>query len=516
MFWIDELTKQVLKYQKKSSYQINDYKTPSGKIHIGSLRGVVLHNAIKQGLEKVGKKANFTYGFDDYDPMDGFPPELNSSFKKYMGFPLSEIPSPEKGYKSFAEYYAKDFLKVFNNMGILPKIIWTSELYKKGVFDKAIKIALENKDKILRIYSDISGSKKEKWYPYQAICEKCGKIGTTITYDYKNDKVYYECKKDSVKWAKGCGHKGVVSPYKGAGKLPWKIEWAAKWYALNYDIEGAGKDHMTKSGSHDVASAVAEKIYQIKPPFSFAYEWFLLGGRKMSTSKGVGHSAADIAKILPSEILKFLNIRPKYKKTIDFNPEGTSIPTLYDDFIRCFQYYQKDKKSDLGQAYYYSKININEKDPEYLMRFSKIAIGLQMPRINLQKLAREEKGKKLTQQDKVYLERWIKFAKIWLKHFAPKEFKFEIQEKMPKTDLTKSQKIFLKKVLQTIENQNLSGDKLHQEIHKIKTDLKINPRDAFSVIYLIFLGKESGPQAGWFLANLNKNFVIKRIKQAIK
>jgi len=139
-----------------------------------------------------------------------------------------------------------------------------------------------------------------------------------------------------------------------------------------------------------------------------------------------------------------------------------------------------------------------------------------MPRINLQKLAREEKGKKLTQQDKVYLERWIKFAKIWLKHFAPKEFKFEIQEKMPKTDLTKSQKIFLKKVLQTIENQNLSGDKLHQEIHKIKTDLKINPRDAFSVIYLIFLGKESGPQAGWFLANLNKNFVIKRIKQAIK
>ncbi|GAH15272.1 unnamed protein product, partial [marine sediment metagenome] len=35
----------------------------------------------------------------------------------------------------------------------------------------------------------------------------------------------------------------------------------------------------------------------------------------------------------------------------------------------------------------------------------------------------------------------------------------------------------------------------------------------FSAIYIIFIGKDSGPQAGWFLTSLDRNFVIKRLKE---
>lgn len=517
MFWIDDLAKQIIGSKDKKQYQINDYKTPSGRIHIGALRGVIIHESIRLGLIEKKKFAKFTYGFDDFDPMDGFPKNLDISFKKYMGMPLSEVPSPNEYCSSYAEYFALEFLKVFEHMGIKPEIIWTSQLYKSGQFNESIKIALNNASKIQEIYHQISGSKKQKnWYPFQAICQNCGKIGTTTVFDYKNDMVYYKCEPNMVSWAKGCGHVGKVSPYNGNGKLPWKVEWPAKWYIFKNDVEASGKDHMTKTGSFAVASQIARKIFHIEPPFAPAYEWFLMGGAKMSTSKGVGASAFEISQILPPEILRFLNVRTHFKKTIDFNPEGVSVPVLFDLFIDSFKEYKKDKNSDIGRAYYYSKFNINDTNPEYLMRFSKIAYSLQMPRIDIYKTAAEEKGSALTKTDKKYLNEWIKYAKKWLKSLAPDDFKFDILEKAPKIKLNPDQVSFLKKVLALIElDENLTGEKLHQQIHDIKTEQKIDARAAFSAIYSIFLGKDSGPQAGWFLANLDKKFAIQRIKKFI-
>lgn len=41
-------------------------------------------------------------------------------------------------------------------------------------------------------------------------------------------------------------------------------------------------------------------------------------------------------------------------------------------------------------------------------------------------------------------------------------------------------------------------------------------RDAFSAIYLVFLGKPSGPKAGWLLTTLADDFVRRRIDEAAK
>ena len=59
----------------------------------------------------------------------------------------------------------------------------------------------------------------------------------------------------------------------------------------------------------------------------------------------------------------------------------------------------------------------------------------------------------------------------------------------------------------------LTGEELHEQIHEIKTEMGIPPRDAFCAIYKTFLGKDSGPQAGWLLASLDRDFVIKRLKE---
>lgn len=488
MFWLDKILEDLQK-TKKSSFLVSDYITPSGRIHVGSLRGVFIHDEVYKGLIQKGKKAIFVYGYDDFDPMDGLPVYVDQ--KKYlpeMGKPLCDISSPEKGYKSFAEYYAADFTEIFKACGTKTKIIWLSKEYRTGEFDAVIKEILENADKIRKIYKEVSGSvKAEDWLPINMVCPKCGKIGTTHASKFEQDKVYFECREDYVEWAVGCGHKGWASPYKGGAKLPWKVEWPAKWKVYRTDIEGAGKDHNAAGGSRDIARAIATEILKIKEPHNIVYEHFLVGGKKMSSSKGLGVSARDMFEILPPQVLRYLILRTPIERAINFDPEGESIPQLFDDY---------DKSLTLAKVR-------DKKYPGAPLSFRKVVFSLQLGKLaQLDQLGERER-----------------YAKIWLKRFAPERYIFSVQEKLPAEakKLSKEQKEFLERIKKILEDsEKITGDELHQEIHKLKKELKINPRDAFAAIYLIFIGKDSGPQAGWFLASLEREFVIKRIEEAIK
>ena len=39
-------------------------------------------------------------------------------------------------------------------------------------------------------------------------------------------------------------------------------------------------------------------------------------------------------------------------------------------------------------------------------------------------------------------------------------------------------------------------------------------RQSFAAIYLAFIGRENGPRAGWLLASLDKDFVVRRLLEA--
>ena len=52
MFWADEIAASV-----GGPQVVNDSKTPSGTVHVGSLRGVVLHDAIRRALAERGSRS---------------------------------------------------------------------------------------------------------------------------------------------------------------------------------------------------------------------------------------------------------------------------------------------------------------------------------------------------------------------------------------------------------------------------------------------------------------------------
>ena len=57
---------------------------------------------------------------------------------------------------------------------------------------------------------------------------------------------------------------------------------------------------------------------------------------------------------------------------------------------------------------------------------------------------------------------------------------------------------------------------IHNAIYEISEETKIPIKTAFSAIYQIILGQERGPRAGFFLSNLSKEFVLKRVTEAVK
>ncbi|MBI5413673.1 lysine--tRNA ligase [Candidatus Peregrinibacteria bacterium] len=529
MFWADEVVAEVEKsLPVKKKFIVRDEKTASGRVHIGSLRGVVIHGIVAQALAEKGYDVKYYYEINDSDPMDGLPVYLDKEkFLKHMGKPLKDVPSPESPdeaptpEKNYARYFGNEFVSVIKRLGFKPEFYLNSTLYAEGKYDPLIDIVLENPDEIRRIYKEVSGSEKqEDWNAVQVVCEKCGKVGTTTvvgsTGPRGNKIVEYVCEPAKVKWAVGCGHKGKVAPYLGRGKLPWKVEWAAKWFIFPVDIEGAGKDHSVSGGSREVAARIIKEVFKGTPPINVPYEFFTFSGAKMSSSKAIGASAKEVADMLPEELLRFSMVRNRPERHIDFDPTEGTMPRMFDFFDETIAIAFGRKESDVApdnkRALHFSLINPADEKDYFRARFSRIAFLMQMPQLDLLEEIAKLKGGKLTAQEKEDAMRRASYAKKWLKDYALENDKFTVQEKAPELmkTLTAAQKQFLASVAALLKQKDWEGEELHGAIHELRKKSPLEAKQAFQAIYVALLGKNSGPQAGWFLESLPKEFVIER------
>src|SRR3989344_5510443 len=97
MFWIDEIAAEINRtfLDKSRTIVLRDEKTASGRVHVGSVRGVVIHGVLAEALQKLGRKAHFFYEINDVDPMDGMPVYLDAeAYAEHMGKPLRHVPAP--------------------------------------------------------------------------------------------------------------------------------------------------------------------------------------------------------------------------------------------------------------------------------------------------------------------------------------------------------------------------------------------------------------------------------------
>lgn len=535
MHWADKIAKEIITSGKFKPYWVDDMKTPSGFAHIGSMLGPIIHSCIYRALKDNGSDGTFTFVINDFDHADNMASEFKDEYGKYLGMSLKMIPSPDPKYKSMADYFAADFVDSIRSLGVEARIISSWELYHQGKFDEVIRLALENSEKVQDIYQKVSGSaKKEKgWLPFQVICEKCKKLGTTRVFAWDGKEVSYKCEPNMVTWAQGCGHEGKVSPFHGCGKLPWKVDWAAHWKVIGVTIEGAGKDHASAGGSYDIAMTICKEVFGYTQPYKLPYEFILIGGKKMSSSKGLGLKAHDLVKILPPEVARFLFVSADIKSQSNFDPVGSmAIPDLFDEYDKAWEAYDKggDEKlacldsvsARLARTYELSQVGkVPEKEKGFFVpRFRDIANylsqGFSLDEI-VGKLNEIKKGK-IDDSEMGIIEERIKYAKVWLENYAPDEYGFEMKEDIREEDiriLSEKQKEYLKGIIK-IFNEGDSAESLQISLYELSKQLNIPAKDAFAAIYLSFIGKTHGPRAGMLLSKFGREKVINRILEITK
>ena len=520
-FWADEEA-DLLATDRQ--HVIRDSKTPSGAVPISGLRGPIITDALYRTFKKRGLRIRYVFTIDDYDPMDSQSLKEKAAWAEHMGKPFAHIPSPEPSAASdFARYHASAYLETFATLGIRPEEIhWMRDLYGKGELDTQIDLVLRNAAIIREIYERVSHvTKDERWLPIGVICESCGRLGTTFAFDYDGKTVAYECRKDYVEWAEGCGHTGRRSPFKGNAKLYWNLQWCAMWDHFGVTYEEGGKDLLTAGGSRDRANEIYREVWKKDPPIGLVHEFFTTGGKKMSTSKGLGAAATDLVKVYPPELVRFLMLRTHPKRHVEFDPTGPTLSKLFDEYDRCADAFRNEPESDQAKIWALSQVAEDPEPAGFRVRFAIVADWVQIPSVDPVKEAEERKGAPLSAEERKDLDQRIALARVWLERWAPEEARFSVLRELPEITLSDAQRRYLVAVKELI-GEIKDPEALQQELYEaakrigvVGADGKVS-RDAFSAIYLAFLGKPSGPKAGWLLTTLPDDVVRERLDEAAK
>jgi lysyl-tRNA synthetase, class I len=524
--WADELAASV-----EGPQVVNDSKTPSGTVHVGSLRGPVILDVITRALRARGVETTLLYGVDDMDSMDAQALLTPDAVDRYMGAPLAHIPDQAGDcHASYARHHAQTFIDVFAGLGIHPdRYYWMSDIYPTGQMDPFIRTALDRAAVVRDIYRRVANVQHpEHWLPLGVVCPSCGKVGTTIASDWDGETVSVACRPDLVTWAVGCGWTGRIAPFGGTAKLPWNLEWAAQWSLFGVTIEPNGKDLATAGGSRDRSDAIAREVFDRQPPLNFPYEFLNLGGRKMSTSKGVGAAAHTIGQVIPPEQLRFLFVRNRPESAIEFDPDGTdAVPRLFDEFDRLaaatagrevkgelpsghesiFRYSLLDPAADLAAA-----------ADAFRPAFGHLALLVQVPGVDVHARVAAEKGSPPTDAEAADLEERLAAVRRWLETYAPERARIEIRRDALPTEaeqLRPEQRGFLRELAVAAHGDApASGEQWQAAIFAVAAEQGLDAKAAFNALYLAFLGRPNGPRAGWLLASLERDFVIRRLTEA--
>lgn len=527
MHWVDRTAKSLMRRGKK--HIIASGISISGYIHIGHCNDVFIADGICRAVKDLGGRARAIWYADDFDPMRRIPWPLTEQpflekYKGYLGMPYFSIPSPDPAYKNFVDFFARPFIGSLKEFGINVKIYSGAEVYRSGKMASLIRTSLKQADEIRGILDRYrSKPLPEDWLPYDAVCEKCGRLATTKSYDWHDNYVSYRC--EGCDYVAGCGHEGEADYTKGEGKLTWRVEWPARWKLLGVTCEPFGKDHAVVGGSYDTGKLISKRVFKRDAPYPVPYEWVSLRGRRMSSSEGIVFTLPQWLEIADPELLRYFIFRSKAMKAKEFDP-GLALLNLYDEYDLVEQVYfgrvkvKGRRRKQLKRIYELSQLRNVPRRPVQRVPFRFAAVLSQVTRDRGHAIDVLTSRKMLTSSSKSDIElalRRLERARNWVAKYAPEHLRFKVAEALPSKAvqrLTREQKLGLAQLAKDLSSRDYTPVELHNHIYELAQEIGLKPPELFKAIYLALLGRESGPRAGSFVSVLDRKFVISRFKEA--
>ena len=84
--------------------------SPTGIIHVGSLREAITGESVRSAVEAMGKDVRLIYLIDSFDPLRKRYDFLPDEYEKYVGMPISRIPCPCGKHRNYAHHFVQPFL----------------------------------------------------------------------------------------------------------------------------------------------------------------------------------------------------------------------------------------------------------------------------------------------------------------------------------------------------------------------------------------------------------------------
>ncbi|MFK5603742.1 lysine--tRNA ligase [Haloferax volcanii] len=526
-FWADEVADEIEARDPDEPVVVKGGVSPSGVAHLGNFNEIMRGYFVAEVLRERGHEVRQVFTSDDKDPLRKLPRKLADAdgnivglgevdagaLGRNLGKPYTSIPDPFGEAESYAAHFAALLKADADRLGVPVEMISNTELYENGDFDPVVEHVLEHADTAREVLGEYQSKVDEDYVPFNPVCAECGKITETVTdIDLDAGTVDYVCTDMTVgdNTIDGCGHEGTATFREG--KLPWRFEWPGQWQVLGVDFEPFGKDHA--EGSWPSGTDIAENVLGIEPPVPMVYEWFTLNGEALSSSAGNIVTVAEMLDLLEPEVLRyFFALNPRKARDLDL----TRLDQLVDDFDRFERAYFGEVDDEsltrfAERAYPFVVDEVREDRIRLPYTFAAV-LGMTDDEDLRVKMARNEGFFDEDTPDEVVEEALgrVERARRWAEKMD-NQYNYRLQVALPEFDFEPAVEAALDDLADFVAEGH-DGEAIQGEIYETARRHDIEMGDFFAAGYRLFFDAEQGPRLGEFLGELERDFVVTRLRR---
>ena len=530
-FWADVVADEVEARDPDEPIVIKGGVSPSGVAHLGNFNEIMRGYFVAEVLRDRGREVRQVFTSDDRDPLRKVPRKLANAdgeivglgevdagaLGRNLGKPYTSIPDPFGEAESYAAHFAGLLKADADRLNVPVEMLSNTELYADGTFDDAVRTVLGDVERVREVLSPYQDKVDDEYVPFNPVCAECGKVTETVTaIDLDAETVDYVCTDMDAggNTIEGCGHEGTATFREG--KLPWRLEWPAQWGVLGVDFEPFGKDHA--EGSWPSGVDVSRNVFDAEPPVPMVYEWFTLDGEAFSSSEGNVVTVQELLELIEPEVLRyFFALHPK--KARDLSVER--LDQLVDRFDRFERAYfgevdDPDLTAFAERAYPFVVGRPDDPPTEKPIRlpytFAAVLGMVDDPEFR-ERLARDE-GHIPDDADADAVDAAlarVEQARNWAER-TENEYDYRLQADLPAVEFDEDVAAALDDLADFVAAGH-DGEEIQEAMYETARDHDVEVSDFFAAGYRLFFDDTQGPRLGEFLGELERDYVVDRLRR---
>ena len=530
VFWADEVADLIEDRDPTDPIVIKGGISPSGVPHLGNVNEIMRGYFVAEVLRERGHEVRQVFTADDRDPLRKLPRTLADldgelvglgdvdagALGRNLGVPYTDVPDPFGCCDSYGDHFSRFIEQSADLLGANIDVLSTTDLYENGDLEAVTRRVLERRERAAEVLGAYQDTVDDSYVPFNPICERCGKVtDTVLSVDLASGTVDYECTdlEAGNRTIEGCGHRGTATLREG--KLPWRFEWPAQWEVLGVDFEPFGKDHA--EGSWPSGVDIARNVLEIEPPVPMVYEWFTLNGEPFSSSAGNVILVQEVLTLIEPDVLRYFFAKNP-RKARDF--DVSTLDQLVDEFDRVEAIYfgevepADEREEALARRVYPFVVeDVREDRVRIPYRFAAV-LGMADDPALREEIARREghiPDDAPAWAVEAALDR-VDRARAWAR-LTDNEYNYEVKRgALPDVELDSNVAAALDELADFVETDP-GPDELQGEIYETARRHDVDIGEFFSVGYRLFFGQEQGPKLGPFLSQLDREFVVRRLRR---